>query len=123
MLFSPLFADEKQIKMVVRSLLEKGVHVIRNWFILGQQLGLSLSTLERIKLKHREDSEKCIGKMVHWWIRRKDHVSEKGGANWRTLVAGLRKLGEKKVADVFEKEHLPMDVRVSPRCSLLSTSI
>ena len=74
------------------------------------ELGLFGATLKDIQLRFNE-TEKSPQKnlMLRWWMQEEDDVCNRGGANWRTLVAALRTLTEeeKEIADSIQKQYLP----------------
>ena len=59
------------------------------WFSSGLALGLRPSTLEKIKIKYREDVDDCKRDMLLCWLRRMDRVDQKGLPSWRSLVRAL----------------------------------
>ena len=87
--------------------LERELHGVHKWFDLGLELGLSSSTLQRIKLDHRENTSKCLHDMLCSWLTEKDNVKAKGGANWETLVNALKssKVEECKLAAQVSRNH------------------
>ena len=99
--------DHNRLKPSDIANLEREVHSVCKWFDLGLELGLSLSTLEKIKLKHREKTSKCLHDMLCSWLTEKDNVKAKGGANWETLVNALKssKVDERKLAAQVSRNH------------------
>ena len=65
--------------------------------MLGLQLGLHFTTLERIENDHNR-TDKCKMMMLAAWLRQQDSVSQTGVPSWSILVAGLRSMGENELA-------------------------
>ena len=68
---------------------------------LGLALGLSITTLQRIR-----DSYTFLDDMLAAWLMGKDKVGEKGGHTWQSLVEGLRhpRLNQTEIANKIVKE-------------------
>ena len=62
---------------------------VTKWFDTGLALGLKYPTLEKIKIKNREDVDDCRRDMLVRWLRRVDKVDQKGLPSWRSLVRAL----------------------------------
>ena len=59
------------------------------WFDTGLALGLKYPTLEKIKIKNREDVDDCRRDMLVCWLRRMDRVNQTRLPSWRSLVRAL----------------------------------
>ena len=65
--------------------------------MLGLQLGLHFTTLERIENDHNR-TDKCKMMMLAAWLRQQDSVFQAGVPSWSVLVAALRSMGENELA-------------------------
>ena len=72
---------------------------IVNWEILGLQLGLRLSKLEKIEREQRGIIENCKTHMLSAWLQQQDNVLQKGIPSWSVLRAALQSMGENEIAD------------------------
>ena len=81
---------------------------MKHWFALGLELGLIPPTMDHIKLKYSGETERCIKKMLHGWLKQEDEVSKHGGASWQTLVAALKtpRVNEKEIANHIQEKYL-----------------
>ena len=102
-----MHADIKDLKEVRNLLTSKGF-TTSNWNELGLQLGLYHNTLEAIREKEREDSNKCLTKCLSAWLRKEDGVEKEGGPSWRTLAKAMDEIGEKAIAIYIRIELLPL---------------
>ena len=63
-----------------------------SWESLGLQLGLYQPTLDDIDAKNRGDPTKCLQDCLTAWLKEKDKVIEKGGANMDSLTNALKNI-------------------------------
>ena len=70
-----------------------------NWKKLGLQLGLLLSTLEKIDHEQRGMIDNCKIYMLSAWLKQQDNVSQKGNPSWSVLKAALKRIGEHERVD------------------------
>ena len=69
-----------------------------DWKSLGVRLGLFLTTLVEIEVKHHGIVEHCKTEMLAAWLREQDNVQQRGSPSWSVLQAALRKMGENDIA-------------------------
>ena len=62
---------------------------VTNWRELGLALSLKPSTLDKIKVEHREKVDACKFDMLECWLKMQDSVRERGYPSWRTLAIAL----------------------------------
>ncbi len=72
--------------------------VVRQWYILGLELGVSPSTLDAIEHDHCHDVQTCKRKVVREWLKKQQ-------ATWSSLVQALRRAGEERTATTISEEH------------------
>ena len=92
----PLPADIDDLRKVLLAL-----HDLNEWSMLGLQLGLHFSTLEKIENDYNR-TDKCKMMMLAAWLRQQDSVSQTGVPSWSVLVAALRIVGENGLASRIE---------------------
>ena len=83
--------------MVVVDWLESVTEYMR----LGLELGLSYTSLNKIRQEQGRKVEDCKRTLFQLWLERADRVDEMGGTNKPALVAALRRMGEHRVADTI----------------------
>ena len=66
--------------------------VVGEWYRLGLELGVPVSTLETIKYNHPKDVETCKGEMLQQWLKQPC-------PSWFSLVEALNEIGLKRTAN------------------------
>ena len=75
-----------------------------NFDELGLFLGLLHTTLSVIEANHRGDVKRCLNECLVAWLKQADNVQARGGPILHSLLAALRKLGNKATADGIDNE-------------------
>ena len=70
---------------------------LNDWKVLGLQLGLLYSTLERINLEQNGIINNCKIKMLSAWLQQQDNVSQNGVPSWSVLRAALKQMGMRQL--------------------------
>ena len=69
--------------------MRKFVFEVVRWIPLGLALGLRESTLEKIRIRNRDDVDLCMKDTLAAWLRMEDMVAGRGGPSWKALVQAL----------------------------------
>ena len=70
----------------------------RDWYKLGQQLGVSHQKLDKFRQEYTRDEEICKNKMFGVWLG-------SSNATFQNLLIGLMAIGKKELAEsISEKE-------------------
>ena len=70
-----------------------------DWKELGLQLGLLLSSLDKIDLEQRGRIDSCKIYMLSAWLEQQDNVTQKGVPSRSVLRAALQRMGEHELAN------------------------
>ncbi|XP_019857250.1 PREDICTED: uncharacterized protein LOC109585570 [Amphimedon queenslandica] len=89
----------------VRSALRDGNFKKTKWMDLGEELGLSVNTLDVIEADHN-GADRRLRECLVKWLERADEVDDKGGAKWSVLVTALNTLKQKEAADYIKSNYL-----------------
>jgi hypothetical protein len=73
------------------------------WFSLGIELSITVTALEAIKQKNKENADDCLTEMLLEWLRQANPKP-----TWACMVAALREptVGLEQLAESVENEHL-----------------
>ena len=73
------------------------------WFSLGIELSITVTSLEAIKQKNKENADDCLTEMLLEWLRQANPKP-----TWACIVAALREptVGLEQLAESVEKEYL-----------------
>ena len=71
---------------------------VNEYMRLGLELGLSYTSLNKIRMDHDQKVDDCKRNLLQLWLERADNVDEMGGTNKPVLAAALRRMGEHRVA-------------------------
>ena len=69
------------------------------WYNIGLKLGISVDTLDAVKIYHREDCDECYTEVLKRWLR--NDLSP----TWSALADALRPpiVGMSHIADLLKK--------------------
>ena len=84
------------------------------WFSLGIELSITVTSLEAIKQKNKENADDCLTEMLLEWLRQ---ASPK--PTWACIVAALREptVGLEQLAESVEKEYLIIEGMRGMECT------
>ena len=64
--------------------------VAHKWYNIGLALGLTDSTLERIKMKEQTDVHVLLTKTIVEWMKMNHDITRFGQPTWRRIVEAVR---------------------------------
>ncbi len=59
------------------------IDVSVNWYSIGLQLGVDMSTLDKIRSQHRRDSDRCLTRVIAEWLKNSKCCT------WRKVVIAV----------------------------------
>lgn len=80
-------------------LIDLTVPLAAEWYQLGTQLKLQISTLNRIKKDNPNDSRACLSDALEQWHRQNPKAS------WENIANALKMMDENRLAEKIQKEH------------------
>ena len=89
----------------VRMLLKDGQFSTTDWINFGLGLGLYYDTLKAIENNYLRDTNGCVRECLVKWLEKADHVNEKGGAKWSTLIKALEDYNQNGTADYISESN------------------
>ena len=63
------------------------IKVSSRWYIIGIHFGLPMNTLDAIKSKNRNDSDKCLTCVIAEWL--KNFSKKQGPPTWRKVAIAV----------------------------------
>ncbi len=63
------------------------IKVSSRWYIIGIHFGLPMNTLDAIKSKNRNDSDKCLTCVIAEWL--KNFPKKQGPPTWRKVAIAV----------------------------------
>ena len=97
LVYSFLCFPAKSTSLTLRKVQKELTEVV-DWFPLGVQLGLKVSTLEQFRMDYPNDAQLCKIKVLDWWLRNAKDCS------WETLAEVLETMEYEALAENLRRK-------------------
>ena len=85
--------------MGIKCLMHQLEDIVRDWYQLGRELGLSTSKLQEIERNNHGNIRHCKALMLEEWVRRPALMP-----SWSSLVDALHEMNENTIADGISQQ-------------------